>query len=70
MGVVDFAGSAVVHMTAGFTALYAAVILGPRQGRFYDKNGNPKEKPGLMKGHSMSLQLLGTMILWFGWYGK
>lgn len=56
-------------MTGGFTALYASVILGPRQGRFYDSDGNPKKTIGFRKGHSVALQLLGTMILWFGWYG-
>lgn len=69
MGVVDFAGSAVVHMAGGSTALYATLILGPRQGRFYDADGNEKATPGLSKGQSVALQLLGTMILWFGWYG-
>lgn len=64
---VDFAGSGVVHMTGGMTALIASIILGPRKGRFYDKNG--KARVGLKKGHSVSLQMLGTFILWFGWYG-
>lgn len=67
IGTIDFAGSAVVHMTGGFTALYATLVLGARQGRFYDANGRVKIKPGLTKGHSISLQLLGTMLLWFGW---
>lgn len=66
-GVVDFAGSGVVHMTGGSVALYASYILGPRQGRFHDKDGNPLKKPGLTKGYSTSLQMLGTLILWFGW---
>lgn len=69
MGVVDFAGCAVVHMSGGFTALFASIILGPRQGRFYNEEGNLKANPGLTKGHSAALQILGTMILWFGWYG-
>jgi len=69
IGVVDFAGCAVVHMSGGFTALFATIILGARQGRFYDAKGNLKASPGLTKGHSAALQLLGTMILWFGWYG-
>ena len=68
-GVVDCAGSAVVHLTGGFAALYASVVLGPRQGRFYDADGNPKKTPGLTKGHSSGLQALGFMLLWFGWYG-
>ena len=66
MGVVDFAGSAVVHMTGGSSALYATFILGARRGRFYKPDGTPRSKPGLTKGHSTALQMLGTMILWFG----
>jgi Amt family ammonium transporter len=68
-GMMDFSGSGVIHLTGGLTALYATMILGPRRGRFYDSNGFPRETPGLRKGHSVALQLLGTMILWFGWYG-
>jgi len=68
-GAIDFAGSAVVHLTGGTTALIAAVILGPRRGRFYDDDGQPLETPGIIKGHSAALQVLGTFILWFGWYG-
>ena len=69
MGMVDFAGSGVVHLTGGTTALLATYILGPRRGRFYDGNGQALSKPGLTKGHSASLQMMGTMILWFCWYG-
>jgi ammonium transporter, Amt family len=69
MGMVDFAGSGVVHVTGGMTALYATYILGPRRGRFTDANGKPLARLGLTKGHSTSLQMLGTMILWFCWYG-
>lgn len=64
-GMVDFAGSGVVHMTGGWAALCGAAILGPRLGRF-DINGNPA--PGY-SGHSMPLTVLGTFILWGGWYG-
>jgi ammonium transporter, Amt family len=69
IGVVDFAGSGVVHMTGGSTALIAAIILGPRRGRFYDEDGNPLDKPTEFPPHSVALQMLGTFILWFGWYG-
>jgi len=69
VGMIDFAGSGVVHMTGGATALIAAVVLGPRIGRFYDEDGNPLDKPGEFAPHSVSLQVLGTFILWFGWYG-
>jgi Amt family ammonium transporter len=66
---IDFAGSGVVHLTGGSTALVAAIILGPRLGRFRDENGVRLKKPGDMSGHSVTLQVLGTFLLWFGWYG-
>jgi ammonium transporter, Amt family len=68
-GVVDFAGSGIVHFTGGVTALVAAIILGPRKGRFYDADGNPLEVPVTFEPHNVSLQILGTFLLWFGWYG-
>ena len=63
-GAVDFAGSSVVHMVGGCTALVAAAILGPRIGRF-DADGNVKP----MGPHNAAFVGLGTLILWFGWYG-
>jgi len=69
IGVIDFAGSGVVHMTGGATALIAAIVLGPRKGRFYDEDGNPLETPATFPAHSVALQILGTFILWVGWYG-
>mmetsp|Transcript_18891 Transcript_18891/g.52510 ORF Transcript_18891/g.52510 Transcript_18891/m.52510 type:complete len:512 (-) Transcript_18891:175-1710(-) len=69
VGVIDFAGSGVVHMTGGATALVAAIILGPRKGRFHDEDGNPLETPREFPAHSVALQILGTFVLWFGWYG-
>mmetsp|Transcript_21862 Transcript_21862/g.38469 ORF Transcript_21862/g.38469 Transcript_21862/m.38469 type:complete len:536 (+) Transcript_21862:269-1876(+) len=69
VGAVDFAGSGVVHVTGGTTALLATMILGPRRGRFYDAQGEPLDTPKAFPGHSVALQLLGTMILWFGWFG-
>ena len=69
IGVVDFAGSGVVHLTGGCTALVAAIVLGPRKGRFYDEDGNVLETPVSFAPHSVALQVLGTFILWFGWYG-
>jgi len=69
MGMIYFAGSGVVHMTGGATALVAAIILGPRIGRFYETNGDLIENPQPFPAHSVSLQVLGTFILWFGWYG-
>jgi len=50
----------------GATALLATLVLGPRRGRFYDPQGEPLETPKPFPGHSVALQLLGTMILWFG----
>jgi Amt family ammonium transporter len=66
IGSVDFAGSGVVHVTGGTTALFATLVLGPRRGRFFDAQGEPLETPAPFPGHSVALQLLGTMILWFG----
>jgi ammonium transporter, Amt family len=52
------------------TRTHIAQVLGPRRGRFHDeKTGEPLSKPGNIQGHNVSLQLLGTFILWFGWYG-
>jgi len=68
-GVVDFAGGGVVHLLGGCTALFATMILGPRRGRFHDNEGRKLDKPNPFPGHSMALQMLGTFILWFGWYG-
>merc|ERR1712127_659336 len=65
----DFAGSGVVHMTGGATALVAAKVLGPRIGRFYDADGNELPEPHDFPPHSVALQVLGTFILWVGWYG-
>ncbi|GMH35861.1 hypothetical protein BSKO_03729 [Bryopsis sp. KO-2023] len=64
MGLVDFAGSGVVHMVGGGSALMASIFLGPRVGRF-DSKGCPRTIPG----HSVALATLGTFLLWFGWYG-
>lgn len=64
-GMIDFAGSGVVHLTGGTTALIASFVLGPRKGRFRDDLGGAVA----MEGHSSSLQALGTFLLWFGWYG-
>ncbi|GBG92042.1 hypothetical protein CBR_g54162 [Chara braunii] len=64
VGMVDFAGSGVVHMTGGIAGFMGAWIEGPRIGRF-DRTGGTQE----MKGHSGTLVILGTFLLWFGWYG-
>jgi Amt family ammonium transporter len=67
VGVIDFAGSGVIHVTGGWTALIATLICGPRRGRFSDeKTGEPLKEAKTIAGHSVALQLLGTMVLWFG----
>ena len=64
LGMLDFAGSTVVHSTGGWLSLTAAVVLGPRIGK-YDEDGNAKAFPG----HNIPLAALGGFILWFGWFG-
>src|SRR5687768_15567454 len=59
-GFIDFAGSNVVHTVGGVIALVGAAMLGPRKGKVWGKAIPP---------HNMGLALMGTMILWFGWYG-
>ena len=44
-------------------------MLKPRRGRFYDDDGNALETPVSFPPHSVALQILGTFILWFGWFG-
>lgn len=63
-GVVDFAGSGVVHMVGGLAALIAAAMVGPRIGKF-NKDGTPNT----IKGHSVPYVVIGTFILFFGWFG-
>uniref|UniRef100_A0A7S2YZZ1 Ammonium transporter n=1 Tax=Chloropicon laureae TaxID=464258 RepID=A0A7S2YZZ1_9CHLO len=63
-GVIDFAGSGVVHMVGGSISLVAAAILGPRIGRF-DATG----KMVSMVPHNSAFVGLGTLLLWFGWFG-
>jgi ammonia channel protein AmtB len=68
-GAVDLAGSGPVHMTGGVAALVGGIIVGPRIGRFHDKDGNLLAEPASIKPHSVPLMFLGTFALWFGWYG-
>jgi len=65
-GAIDLAGSGPVHMVGGVTSLAAAIVLGPRIGRFHDEHGNPLETPHDFPPHSVALQFLGTFCLWFG----
>jgi Amt family ammonium transporter len=60
LGVLDFAGGTVVHINAGFAALAVAMVLGPRKGF--------KEKES-MDPNSIPYVVLGTALLWFGWFG-
>ena len=62
-GFVDFAGSSIVHSVGGWIALAGIITLGPRVGRF------SKENKGRFTGSSFPLAVLGTLILWFGWFG-
>ncbi len=63
LGFVDFAGSTIVHSVGGWIALAAIIILGPRIGKYSDANR------GKFTGSSFPLAVLGTLILWFGWFG-
>ncbi|WP_448659478.1 ammonium transporter [Sphingomonas sp. CJ99] len=58
-GALDFAGGTVVHINAGVSALVGALILGPRLG--YKKD--------VMAPHSLTMTLIGTGLLWVGWFG-
>jgi ammonium transporter, Amt family len=58
-GALDFAGGTVVHITAGVSALIAAIILGPRKGY-----GSAPMLP-----HNVPFVMLGAGLLWFGWFG-
>src|SRR5580704_5054456 len=63
-GVVDFAGSSVVHMTGGVTAVAGALVIGPRIGKFR-KDGTT----ALIPGHNLPMAIMGTFVLSFGWFG-
>lgn len=67
-GYVDFAGSSVIHMVGGLTALIGAWMLGPRIGK-YTKEADGKIQVHAIPGHSLTLGALGCFILWFCWYG-
>ncbi len=58
-GALDFAGGTVVHVTAGFAGLIAAIMIGRRYG--IKKQGTP--------AHNIPFVLLGAALLWFGWFG-
>ena len=60
----DFAGSTVVHTIGGFIAFAGAIVLGPRIGRKFKRDGG-----GPMLPHDLVVAAVGGLILWFGWYG-
>jgi Amt family ammonium transporter len=60
----DFAGSTVVHTIGGFIALAGSIVLGPRIGRKFKRDGG-----GPMLPHDLTIAAAGGLILWFGWYG-
>lgn len=62
VGFIDFAGSTVVHSVAGWCALAAVMITGPRLGRY----GDDCQSIG---GHNLPMAVLGVFLLWFGWFG-
>ena len=59
LGVLDFAGGLVVHATCGMAALASVMIIGPRKG-YGQTNFMP---------HNLPMTMLGTGLLWFGWFG-
>lgn len=63
-GMLDFAGSTVVHSVGGWAALAGIIVLGPRKGK-YGTDGRINPIPG----HSMTSVTLGGLVLWFGWFG-
>jgi Amt family ammonium transporter len=60
----DFAGSTVVHTIGGMASLAGAVVLGPRIGRVFARDGG-----GMPPGNNLMVGAVGGFILWFGWYG-
>jgi ammonium transporter, Amt family len=64
MGFSDFAGSGVVHLAGAVAAATGVLLLGPRRGK-YSHDGRVNALPGA----NLPLSALGTLILWFGWFG-
>jgi Amt family ammonium transporter len=60
----DFAGSTVVHSIGGWIALAGGIMLGPRIGRKFKRDGG-----GPMLPHDLTVAVCGGLLLWFGWYG-
>ena len=72
---IDFAGSSLIHFVGGISSFIGALILGPRWGKYLDKDGKPtllrKEVKYVraIPGHNLTIGALGVFILWFCWYG-
>lgn len=60
----DFAGSTVVHTIGGIASLAGGIVLGPRIGRKFARDGG-----GMPPAHNLTIAAVGGFILWFGWYG-
>ena len=69
LGFIDFAGSAVIHMVGGASALIGVKFLGARIGKYKKDEKTGKIVARAIPGHSLTLGALGVFILWFGWYG-
>ncbi|PTQ94031.1 ammonium transporter [Mucilaginibacter yixingensis] len=63
-GFLDFAGSTVVHSIGGVASLAGAMVLGPRLGRVFKRDGG-----GMPAPHNLTIAAVGGFLLWFGWYG-
>lgn len=64
LGMIDFAGSAVIHALGGFAALAAAMFIGPRIGKFSESGA-----ANIVPPSNLPLASVGAFILWFGWFG-
>ncbi len=60
LGVLDFAGGTVVHISSGVAGLVMAIMLGKRRGLGHDEH---------IRAHNIPMVLIGTALLWFGWFG-
>jgi Amt family ammonium transporter len=69
LGMIDFAGSTVVHSVGGWAALAGAIVLGPRIGKYVIDNGSGKKASKAIPGHNIPLAAIGVFLLWFGWFG-
>ena len=72
---IDFAGSSLIHFVGGVSSFIGALLLGPRWGKYLDKDGKPTLNRKEVKyvraipGHNLTIGALGCFILWFCWYG-